>query len=237
MKIVISSSKGGVGKSVSSIFVAELSSRMGKNTLLVDAGYQATTSNYFLNNDYELRKEKNLFNVLIGNIKPKDSIIKIKENLSLIPGFIDLTDFSDHVKIKDKDLIIKAVFSKVFNDYDNVIFDTESSLGSLTRNVYHVAEIAVIPIYDSKSIDEARKTIDNIIALNSNIKKTYILPVMKRMLSRSFSKILAQAKEKLDDIDFLQPIMYYKDIFEGDMEKAVSGKAIANYEKSVGGLL
>lgn len=213
MKVVITNSKGGVGKSVSSIFVAELSARLGKNTLMVDAGYQATTSNHFLNGDLAVRQNKNLLRALMGDIKPKDSVVKIKENLDIIPGIIDLTDFTDHVKIKDKDLVIKAVMKSVFDKYENVIFDTESSLGSLTRNVYHVADIAIIPIYDSKSIDEAQKTADNIEALNSNIKKMYILPVMKRTLSRSFAKILRQAYEKLDGIDFLMPIMYYKEIY------------------------
>lgn len=237
MKVVISNSKGGVGKSISSIFIAELSSRLGKSTLLVDAGYQATTSNHFLNGDLAIRQDKNLLRALIGDIKPKDSVVKIKENLDLIPGVIDLTDFTDHVKIKDKDLIIKAVMKTVFNQYNNVIFDTESSLGSLTRNVYHVADIAVIPVYDAKSIDEARKTADNIIALNSNIEKMFILPVMKRTLSRSFSKILSQAHEKLNDIEFLHPIGYFKEIYEGDVNKAVAGKAMKDYEKSIGGLL
>lgn len=58
MKVVITNSKGGVGKSVSSIFVAELSARLGKNTLMVDAGYQATTSNHFLNGDLAVRTYK-----------------------------------------------------------------------------------------------------------------------------------------------------------------------------------
>lgn len=237
MKVVITNSKGGVGKSVSSIFVAELSAKLGKNTLMVDAGYQATTSNHFLNGDISVRQDKNLLRAIVGDIKPKDSIVRIKDNLDIIPGIIDLTDFTDHVKIKDKDMVVKAVMRSVFDKYENVIFDTESSLGSLTRNVYHVADIAIIPIYDSKSIDEAQKTADNIDALNSNIRKMYILPVMKRTLSRSFAKILRQAHEKLNGIEFLMPILYYKEIYEGDVNKAVSGKAMINYEKSIGGLL
>lgn len=238
MKIMITNSKGGVGKSVSSIFAAELSSRMGKNTLIVDAGYQATTSNFFLDNDIAIRKDKNLLHALTGTIKPKDAIVQIRENLALIPGEINMADFADHIKIKDKDLIVKATLSTIFSKYENVIFDSESNLGSLTRNIFNVADVAVFPVYDGTSVIEARKTADNIAALSSSIKKMYVLPVMKRRFSRVFSEILNDAKNKLHDIEFLPPISYYNDLYKGDYNKAVySGKAINEYKKSIGDLL
>ncbi len=94
--ITIASIKGGVGKSTSAIIFTTLLSQDWK-VLLIDMDTQASVTSYFykkiIEDNFNLL-EKNIYEVLKGNVLIDNSVINISNNLDLIPSYISLHKFN-----------------------------------------------------------------------------------------------------------------------------------------------
>lgn len=238
--IVVSNSKGGAGKSTVSEYLALISSRAGKKTLLIDAGYQRHSSNAFLSDE---QIKHNLLDGLRNKRLMPKCVYNISENLDLIPATINLNNFSDefgNIQEYQKELIFKTVLSPTLAHYSNCIFDTESSLGVLTRNALIMANVLIIPIVDKYSVDEALKLLETLETLKEsygdfmNLEKIYVLPVMKRFLSMDYIKILNIARREIREA-FLLPVKYHSQIFLGDNKTLfdIRGGVYKDYKKSL----
>ncbi len=80
-KLVVSLSKGGVGKTVSACHVAHGLAQAGKKVLLVDTDTQGQCS-LFLG----VKPEAGLAEVLNDELKPEDAITEARPNLWLLAG-------------------------------------------------------------------------------------------------------------------------------------------------------
>lgn len=236
MKIVIANSKGGAGKSVTSIMLSEISKRLGLKTLLIDAGYQRHSTLHFLK-DHPGIDKYNLLTALLDKETMRKSIYRVHDNLDVIPATVRLADFSEYFNIDRKDLIFTAMLAKEIDKYDVCIFDTESSLSPLTRNSLIIADILIIPIWDRGSVDEAVKLMtimDDLAGAYTkymHVQKTFILPVMQRTFNFDMKKILNYAKESISADLFLRPVKFHRDIFLGN--DYTMGPAFNDYKKSL----
>lgn len=89
MIITIANLKGGVGKTASAVYLAQTISR-DKKVLLIDADKQANASKFFL--EYQDYKKRNLLEFL--KTRKRSNIIQITETLDLLPGTLQLAQFS-----------------------------------------------------------------------------------------------------------------------------------------------
>jgi len=240
--IVISNSKGGAGKSTVSAFLAMISSNSGLKTIMIDSGWQRHSTKVFLHDE---QISKNLLDGLKNKKILKECVYTINEKLDIIPATINMNNFSDefsNITGDKKNLIFKTVLDPTLSNYDICVFDTESSLGALTRNALVLADIIIIPIRDGDCIVEAEKllqTIDDMQQLYPNhmfVSKIFIFPVIKPFLSRDYNQILNEAKRTLKH-DFLMPVKYHSALYTSNSKKAFNreGKAYKDYEKSLQG--
>lgn len=149
--ITIASIKGGVGKSTSAIILATLLSKDNK-VLLIDMDTQASTTSYFYkkiaNQNIDI-VNVNVYRVLKEKLDINDSIIKIKENLDLIPSYLTLSKFSSE-SIPLKELRLQNNLEFLNQNYHYVIIDTNPSLDYTLLNALMTSNCIIVPMTAEK---------------------------------------------------------------------------------------
>lgn len=144
--IAFANQKGGVGKTTTCVNMATFMALMGKKVLLVDLDPQGNatsnmglTKNAKLNSIYQVMAEEKLVNEAIYETKV--------QNLSIIPANIDLAGVEvELVYMKNREYVIKEIFSKIKDSYDYITIDCPPSLGLLTINAFTASDAVIIPI-------------------------------------------------------------------------------------------
>ncbi len=150
--IVISSGKGGVGKTTTSVNLAYNLSKLGKDVILLDANL--TTPNVAL----QLGLTKfpvTLNDVLGGDAILEDCIYVHPMGFKLMPGSLSVKSFSfiDSTKIR-------SVFKELRNMCDFVIVDSAAGLGNEALSIIRNAdEILIVTHPEIPSVTDAFKVI------------------------------------------------------------------------------
>ncbi|WP_418906022.1 ParA family protein [Borreliella carolinensis] len=149
--ITIASIKGGVGKSTSAIIFTTLLSQDCK-VLLIDMDTQASVTSYFykkiIEDDFNLL-EKNIYEVLKGNVLIDNSVINISNNLDLIPSYISLHKFNKEA-ITFKEIKLQKQLLNLQSNYDYIIIDTNPSLDYTLTNALVCSDYIIVPITAEK---------------------------------------------------------------------------------------
>ena len=153
MIITITNNKGGVGKSTTAQTLSIGLAVKGFKVLLVDLDPQNNTSSTFK----ALSNDKNIYQVLKGNITIQDAIQK-NNYISVLSSSLDLINADDEFKkgayqYKMHKLVAEQL-DKIKNNYDYIIIDTAPNLSLLTTNAIYSSDYVLIPmIADIYSIE------------------------------------------------------------------------------------
>ncbi|WP_418885140.1 ParA family protein [Borreliella carolinensis] len=128
--ITIASLKGGVGKSTSSIILANLLSQKHK-VLLIDTDDQAATTSYYYNEletkNFDVSKI-NIGNVIKDGTDINKSIINVGNNIALIPSYITVDELNGEYYYDNRhfpiEFSLKTKLNSIADNYDYVIIDT-----------------------------------------------------------------------------------------------------------------
>jgi len=151
--VAVTSGKGGVGKSTISANMAYMLSQMGYKVGLFDADIGLANLDVIFN----VRAKKNLVDLLNSKATIDEIVIKIDENLTLIPG-----DSGDEIfKFNDKVLIEKFVKEmEYFDDLDYLIIDTGAGISKTIQAFLSESdEVIVVTMPDPSAITDAYATI------------------------------------------------------------------------------
>ena len=145
--IAIANQKGGVGKTTTAINLAASLAVLEKKVLIIDADPQANTTsglNFSPDND----QERTLYEVMIGQIDIKDTLIQTEiANLHMIPSHINLVGAEIQlVEAPDRESRIKNALASIKDNYDYIIIDCSPSLGLITVNSLAAADSVMIPV-------------------------------------------------------------------------------------------
>ena len=144
--IVVTSGKGGVGKTTTTINLSACLAEAGKRVLVIDMDPQGnTTSGLGIEKD---EAENTIYEVILRTVDIKDAIIKdIFDNLDIIPSNVNLAGAEiDLIDVDNREYILKDSLAEVKDNYDFIILDCPPSLSMLTVNAMTASNTVLVPI-------------------------------------------------------------------------------------------
>ncbi len=176
-RISVSLSKGGVGKTTTSVNLAMGLSLAGFKVLLVDTDTQGQVS-YMLG----MKPKAGLTELVMGELGPEETIVQAREKLWILSGGKSLAGVKRLIGRKDfgGELTMSEVLSKVDQDFDYVIVDTSPGWDPLTVNIlFYVSEVLVpvsLEVMSIQGLVEFLKSIASIQKYRPQVSLKYILP-------------------------------------------------------------
>ena len=180
--IVISSGKGGVGKTTTSVNLATALSKHGRNVILVDGNL--TTPNVGLH--LGLTKFPITLNdVLRGEATLKDSVYLHPLGFKLVPGSLSIRSFSEINSRK-----LKKLFDDLKDMCDYVIVDSAAGLGNESISVLKNAdEIIIVTNPELPAVTDAFKIVTLAKEIGIPVKGTVLNKVRKDNFDLGFRAI------------------------------------------------
>jgi chromosome partitioning protein len=230
-KIGISLSKGGVGKSTTSINLASGLALAGFKVLLIDTDTQGQDS-FMLG----VKPKAGLTEIVTGELSLKECLTPARENLWLLAGGKALAGVKRMIDRKDYggEMTIAEALIPVDNIFDYVIVDTSPGWDPLTVNVlFYVNELLIpvaLDIMALQGLSEFLRSISSIQKYRPALGIKYILPTFEDKRIKKTSRILKKIS-KIYGERLCQPVRYNVRLSEAP----AYGKTIYEYAPGCNG--
>lgn len=133
ISIAVSSGKGGVGKTLTSIHLASAAARSGGRTLIIDGDLGLANVDVLLG----IKAEKSIFEVLSGRLSIEETILRGPLGIDILPAGSGIAALQN----LDRQLQV-AMESKIQNvsvGYENVIIDTGAGISKTVIGLNRLA--------------------------------------------------------------------------------------------------
>lgn len=238
-KIAVSLSKGGVGKSSSSVTLAHGLALQGKKILLIDTDDQGQCSLLL-----GVKPEKGLAEVLNEEISAKDAIFEARPNLWILAGGKSLSGCKRSIGRKDfgAEQTLSDALKPLEGQFDFVIIDTSPSWDTLTINALFYAQEVLTPVNMESltlaSLAEFVKSLEAVKRFNSKLSHKYILPTFHDKRVKKSFEIMDQLNKHFPN-NILDPVSYSARISESAgfgqtiFEYAPKTQGAKDYQKAI----
>ena len=147
-KVMFAIQKGGVGKTTSTVSVAETLAAAGYRVLVVDFDSQGNATKMLTKRSIYDFTGKTIMEAVRNNAA-EPYLVGVKENLDLIPAEDHLAAFSRHIytqKVSNPFRVVQRLLEPIENRYDFVFIDVGPSLGDLMINAMVYVDQIFIPV-------------------------------------------------------------------------------------------
>lgn len=236
--------KGGVGKTTNSVMVAYQLAKMGYKTLVCDLDPQANATQllrrtYGLQHDGEDLKIDKTMMVALSEQNIKSAIVKIMDNLYLLPSsedfksypdFLEITFMPDKEKIAENPSSLQSEMSavkeqrisyfakqleKVKKEYDVIVIDVPPTLSVFTDSaIYATDEVVIVLQTQQRSLDGAETFFEYLQQMYNSYDDVDfdilgVLPVLLKTRSGLDDQILEDAKEDFGEDSLFNNIIHH----------------------------
>ena len=230
-KIGISLSKGGVGKSTTSINLSTGLALAGFKVLLIDTDTQGQDS-FMLG----IKPKAGLTELVTGELSLKECVTKARDNLWMLTGGKALAGVKRMIDRKDYggESTIAEALVPAEKAFDYVIVDTSPGWDPLTVNVlFYVNELLIpvaLDIMALQGLSEFLRSISSIQKYRPELALKYILPTFEDKRIKKTSRILTKIGKIYGD-RLCHPIRYNVRLSEAP----AYGKSIYEYAPGCNG--
>lgn len=157
--------KGGVGKTQTTVVLAEMLAVSGYKVLVLDLDSQGNTT--------QMLTQKSIYansgNTILEAIKendPKKYLLHPKENIDLLPSDDMLVSFSRYIykeRVNNPIKTLENAIKPIESDYDIILMDCPPNLGDIVLNAIVYADYIIVPVKpEAFGKDAVERFIDNI---------------------------------------------------------------------------
>jgi chromosome partitioning protein len=195
-RIGVTLSKGGVGKTTTSVNLAAGLALAGYKVLLVDTDTQGQAA-YLLG----MKPKAGLTELVTGELPPSETIVQARENLWLLAGGRSLAGIKRLIDRKDfgGELTLCEALEPIEKDFDYVIVDTSPGWDPLTVNVlFYVYELITpvsLEVMTLQGLVEFLKSLSSIQKYRADVTLNYILPTFLDKRIKNPDAILDRLKD------------------------------------------
>ena len=201
IRIALSNQKGGVGKTTTSLCLAQELKSRGFEVLLIDTDAQCNSTKFY---EARTQGQATVLDIFCGD-EPAANCVQHTSKGDIIASDKLLADAENMVKVDERRFThLKRSLKSIDGQYDYVIIDTPPSIGVALKNVLAAADYVIIPVEESgwsldglmdfaEALELAR---DN----NENLKVMGILTVKAKERTRKskrMGELAASLAEKL----------------------------------------
>ena len=140
--IVITSGKGGVGKTTTTSALAAGLGKKGEKVLAIDLDPQG---NLGFSLGLDIDEGETIYDVLTQNA-PIEEAIQEADDCDVIPSNILLSEAEIAFQRDSRELLLQDALHSVKDKYDFIVIDTPPALNILTLNGYAAADHLIIPM-------------------------------------------------------------------------------------------
>jgi chromosome partitioning protein len=191
-KIAVSLSKGGVGKTTTTINLGHALARVGATVLLVDTDTQGSLSQAL-----GLRPPQGLAELVAGQAGPETAIVEARERLWLLAGGRALAGLKREISRRDigSERALAESLAAIEGRYDFVLLDSAPSWDVLSVNTLFYAQEILAPVslevMTLQGLLEFQKSLEQIQKYHP-ITLQYVLPTFYDRRVKKSKEILRQ---------------------------------------------
>ena len=228
--IVITSGKGGVGKTTSALNCASALGMLGKRVLLIDLDPQAnaTSSLGIAKNSLKY----SIYDVFTGKVEDISlAIIETKyKNLSIIPSNMMLASIEAELTTEDgRESYLKKILSKLKDKdlFDYIIIDCPPSLGMITINALVASTGLVIPTQcEYFALEGLTQLMMTVKAIKARYNKSLVIT---GILVTMFTPRFKLSKEVLSELENY----YFGMIFDQKISRSIVISEASSYAEPI----
>ncbi|HXI21529.1 MAG TPA: AAA family ATPase [Gemmatimonadales bacterium] len=157
--LVVGSGKGGVGKSVVAVLLAERMARQGRRVLLVDGSQNLGNLHVLLG----IQRGSRLEHLIAGAITPRDLLIPVHDRLWLVPA--DSGAESVHALAPVDRARLHHRLTGLFDDFEAVVVDAGGGIEGVVRAAtMRATRLIVVTVPEPAALSDAYATIKIVMA-------------------------------------------------------------------------
>ena len=229
--------KGGVGKTTTTVFVAQRLSTYGARVLVLDADSQGNATSAFNLDNYGMTIDEQtpvLLDLITGQCTLDDVIIKVSPTLHIIPSSPANSTLDGKIRenFKNTSIALKKHLEPILHHYDYIFIDCAPALNLTNTAMVAASDLVIMPVAPDKF---SQMGLEQTLSEISQIEADFNLHIDKKIVFTKFDAREYTSLKYLTDIAETNRDRMFSTMIRtaSDLKNAITKKEdLFSYKKS-----